>query len=529
MKITVLFWVLLFFLAANVWGQNRCLADDEAKKLVESIRSSSVVTKENKKLRKELLEMREESAKLNTKISQNLDKNRNLIPEANQTDAKNLLRVCQIIKENGWLTKEAIAPDGFDALAFLIGNNKAFQLQRELFPVLVEAAKKSYVGNPLIASLIDNIRVGSGLPQIFGTQAVVRNDVIYLHSLLNEERVDEWRKTYDLPPLANQIRGLERRYLLPVLKMQRVSKSPNLKQKKNDTNSDTAILGISDEENEVLKIDTKLVNLNVRVMTKDLKVPTDVKLSKEDFTVLEDGVEQEIVFFSTTEQPFDLVLLLDFSGSTVEKRSLIKKAAQRFVEYARPTDRISVVVFADEIKIISEFTTDKNALAEKIKNIEMNGGSPIWDSLKFTYENLIKKESVGRRSAVVFMTDGEDYSRKTTFADTMEMVRNYDTTIFPVYLDTGRPSGNWEQRNYRKSQQSLLMLAEETGGQFYKADDAKDLRGVYEQVINDLGKVYSIGYEPKSEIRDGGWRNLTVTLKTKPGLIAKTRLGYYAN
>lgn len=527
MKTLILFLALFFAFAANVSGQNRCLTDEEAKKVIELIKSPAV-TAENKKLRKELLEMREKREELNTKISENVEENRKLIPAANQMGERHLLRVCQIIKETGWLTRDILKDDGFNAFTFIITNNRAYQLQRELIPVLSEAAKKGYIGNPVLASLIDSIRVGSGLPQIFGTEATIRNDVIYLYPLLNEEKVDEWRKIYDLTPLANQIRGLENRFLLPLLKMQRPPLPPNLNRKKNDKNNDTSILGISDDENEVLRIDTKLVNLNVRILTQDLKAPPDLKLSKEDFAVSEGGAEQEIVFFSSVEQPFDLVLLLDFSGSTVEKRGVIKKAAQRFVEMARPADRIAVVAFANEIKIISELTVNKNLLAQKIKDVEMNGSSPIWDSLKFTYENIIKKEGVGRRSAVVFMTDGEDNSKKITFADLMETVRRGDTTIFPVLLAKERPFNEWIEKYRRKARQSLWMLAEESGGQFYKADDAKDLNGIYEQVINDLGRVYSIGYEPKNEARDGGWRNLTVRIKTHPNLIAKTRRGYYA-
>ncbi len=527
MKISAAFLALSFIFVTNLFGQNSCFTAEEAKKVIETVKIPSVAS-ENKPLRKELLKMREEREKLNNKIAENFEKNKKLIPESNLMGEKHLLRVCQIVKENGWLTKDALKEDGFEALKYLITNNKAYKLQQEFLPILAEAAKLGYLGNPLLASMVDSIRIGSRLPQIFGTQATIRNDVVYLYPLLNDEKVDEWRKLYDLPPLAVQIRGLENRYLLPVLKMQRASASPNLKPKSSEKVADTAVLGISNDENDVLKIDTKLVNLNIRILTGDFKIPKEINLSKEDFAVLEDDAEQEVSFFSTTEQPFDLVLLLDFSGLTIDKRDLIKKAAQRFVEYARPNDRIAVVVFASEIKTVSELTTDKNLLTQKIKEIEVNGGSPIWDSLKFTYENIIKKESVGRRSAIVFMTDGEDGSKDITFADLMEIVRVGDTTIFPVYLAGNRFSGEWVERYRRKSQQTLWMLAEETGGQLYKANDVKDLNGIYEQIINDLGKVYSLGYESKNEARDGGWRNLTVKIKTQANLVAKTRRGYYA-
>ncbi|MBS1795159.1 MAG: VWA domain-containing protein [Acidobacteria bacterium] len=528
MKALITILTLLFTLAATAAGQNRCLSSDDAKKVIATIGAAAG---ENEKLRKELLEMRDEREKLNAKIAVDTEKNQKLIPEANQLGQTQLLRVCGLLRENGWPAREAVKEDGFQAFLFLISNSRDPQAQSELLPVLVEAAKKGVLGNSMLASMVDSIRVGSRMPQIFGTQAVVRNNVVYLYPLLNEEKVDDWRKLYDLPPLVTQIRGLEGRYLMPVLKMQVMSGAPMLQRsnKKNAPKSDTDLLGITDDENEPVRVETKLVSLNVRMLTKDLKPPVGLGLTKDDFSVSEDGVEQEIKFFSSTEQPFDLVLLLDFSGSTFERRGLIKKAAQRFVEYARPSDRIAIVVFATEIRVVSELTTDKAALKDKIKDIDVNGGSPIWDSLRFVYDKILKENSVGRRSAVVFMTDAEDGSKTTTFADAMEIVRRHDTTVFPVYLGRLKSFSEYGERAIRKAQQSLWMLAEETGGEFYKADDPGDLKGIYEQVINQIGQVYSLGYEPKNENRDGGWRNLTVTVKTHPDLVVRTRRGYYAN
>lgn len=534
MKTAALFITLFFALAAGVAGQSRCLSPEESKKVIDSINASPSVS-ENKKARREFLEMRETHQKLIEKISADTNKNQNLIPESNQIGIKNLARVCQLLKENGWLTREALLHDGFEAFLFLLTNNKDFQAQQELLPVLVEAAKKNYIGNPLIASFVDSIRVGSKMPQIFGTQAAIRNNVVYLYPILNEEKIDEWRKQYDMPPLAYQIRAFEGRYLMPVVKSHRQPVPPSLQsQKKPDEKtqekpSDTQLLGISDDDTEAITVETKLVNLNVRVLTPDLKVPDGLKLTKDDFTVTENGTEQEIAFFSNTEQPFDLVLLLDFSGSTVEKRGLIKKAAQRFVELARPVDRVAVIAFATDIKVISELTNDKTALNQKIDDIELNGASPIWDSLRFVYNNTFKEKPAGRRSAIVLMTDAEDNSLNTTFADAMEIARRGDTTIFPIYLGAQRTGNDWSDRFTRKSQQMLYMLAEESGGQFYQAKNAGDLRGIYEQVAGELGQVYSIGYEPKNDVRDGGWRALSVKIKTQPKLVTRTRSGYYAN
>jgi len=526
MKRAVIFSaILLSFVVTAAAQDDVCLTPADAKKVIESLDSPAAA--ENKKLRAELLAMREERGKLDAKITGDVQKNQALIPEANQMGVKHLARVCRILKENGWIAKESVSQDGFEAFVFLITNNKNIRAQQELLPVLVEAAKKSLIGNPLLASMVDGIRVGTGLPQIFGTQAAIRNNVVYLHPIQNEEKVDEWRKMYGLLPLAHQIRVFEAQYQMPVLKSQRQPTPPVLTSKKND--GETEILGLSDDEDETISVETRLVNLNVRVLTQGLKAPAGLKLTKDDFTVIENGAEQEIAFFSNTEQPFDLVLLLDFSGSTVEKRGLIKKAAQRFVELVRPGDRVAVVVFASDIKLVSELSGDKQALDQAIRSIQLDGASSVWDSLKFVYDNIFKEKTAGRRSAVVFMTDAEDNSLHTTFADAVEIVRRGETTIFPVYIGEQRGYDKPSAAAIRKQQQMLSMLAEESGGQSYSARNIKDLSGIYEQVVNELGQIYSIGYEPKTDTRDGGWRTLEVRIKNQPNLVTRTRRGYYAN
>lgn len=525
---TSIILALIFMCVSSVFAQNKCLTEAEAKKIIETI-SSPTDSSEKKEIRQEFLKMVAEREKINAKISENYEKNRSLIIEANQMGETHLGRVCEILKESGWLRMKQIQEDGFRAFTYLIMNNKSYQMQRELLPVLIEAGKKGFIGNPLLANLIDNIRIGSNLPQIFGTQATVKNDVIYLYPLLNEEKTDEWRAIYNLPPLIEQIRSFENQYAMPLLKLKMPRAVQKANQKKEEKNSDTALLGIKDEDNEVVNVETKLVSLNIRIQSQDPKNIPNLNFSKDDFTILEDGKEQETAFFSSVDQPFDLVLVLDFSGSTVDKRDLIKKAAQRFVEYARPNDRIAIVAFARQIQLISDLTTDKNALIKGIKSIDLNGSSPIWESVRVAYENIIYKQSQGKRNAIVLMTDGDDNSPKTTFADLFEIVRSHDTTLFPVYLVPDSLDSDWARRASHKHFQSMQMLADETGGQIYRADRIKDLNGIYEQIINDLGKVYSIGYEPKNEIRDGGWRNLEVKVKSHPELNAKTRRGYYAN
>ena len=106
---------------------------------------------------------------------------------------------------------------------------------------------------------------------------------------------------------------------------------------------------------EVLRIETNLVSLNVSVYSNKLRTIVS-NLEQKDFSVFEDGHQEAISFFAATDVPFDLVLLLDLSGSTISKRNLILKSTQRFVEAARPFDRLAIVTFTTETEIVSPLT-----------------------------------------------------------------------------------------------------------------------------------------------------------------------------
>jgi VWFA-related protein len=136
------------------------------------------------------------------------------------------------------------------------------------------------------------------------------------------------------------------------------------------------------------------------------------------------------------------------------------------------------------------------------------------------------------------MTDGFDNSlgvrmeepSTTSFADLVETVRGSDTLIIPIYLDTEAEfSYNTVQRTaYENARRTLMMLADESGGLYYKAKKLEDLKGVYGQVIEDLGKVYSLGYNPTNSKRDGTWRAVKIEIQNQPDLKTRTRPGYYA-
>ncbi|MEZ5425272.1 MAG: VWA domain-containing protein [Pyrinomonadaceae bacterium] len=554
-----LFLLVLAFFGPSVRGQ--CLTAADREKIIRSI-ENPLITKENKKLRREILKMREERLKLNQNIVRNWEKNQKLIAEEIELGKDHLARLCEILKKNGWLDEMAIDQDGVEAVLFLIRNSRATELQRELFPVIVEASKKGLISKTNVASLVDIIRIAQKQTQIFGTQTHIIDELAYLYPLENESKVDEWRKLYGLIPLYDFIKEIEVRYQTPVLKTE--NPPPPVSSGKDETRSDRenlfekeekTLLDLPDETEEVVKIDTKLINLNVRVLDNNLNQPADLNLTKDDFSVLENGRQQEISFFSVTETPFDLILLLDLSGSTVERRDVIIKSARQFVEKARLTDRIGVVTFKDRAEIVADFTSDKELLYEKIKEIRGSGGSKIWDALQFTFDRMIGQTEPKRRTAIVFMTDGVDNSltqiqyypngfpvlrgnfpgnasspSKITFTELLETVRQGETPLFSVYLANETSSDEWTQKVYRQAKRTLQILSDETGGQFYFAKNVRDLEGIYGQVIDDLSKIYLISYQSNiEEDAAGSLRKINVQIKNRPNLIVKTKNGYYVN
>ena len=288
-----------------------------------------------------------------------------------------------------------------------------------------------------------------------------------------------------------------------------------------------------------IRIDTDLVNLSVSVFGRNL-AQTRPALQQNEFAVFENGAPQEISFFASAETPFDLILLLDLSGSTADKLGLIRKSAKRFVNASRPTDRIGVVTFTADVQVISLPTLDHEALKKSIDRIEEpRGGTNFWDALRFVLEHVLSQSRAEhRRHAVIAMTDGVDNAlpdvfgegSTTSFPELIEIVRRSDAIVLPIYLDTEKEAGRHGTplSAYALAQQELIELAALGGNSIYRARKIKDLEGVYSQVVHDLGMVYSLGYRPANRMRDGAWRSVAVQLVGHPELLVRSKPGYYA-
>ncbi|HMF56867.1 MAG TPA: VWA domain-containing protein, partial [Pyrinomonadaceae bacterium] len=293
------------------------------------------------------------------------------------------------------------------------------------------------------------------------------------------------------------------------------------------------------DEGDVIRVDTQLVTVNMNVVDRSTNRGL-TGLTQNDFRLYEEGAEQQIARFESSAAPFNLVLLIDLSGSSREVVNLIKGAALRFVNAARPNDRIAIITFANAPVIISGLTDDRAALRERINLIEQpKGSTKLYDSLAFAIEQVTRDAGNSRRNAIVLMSDGLDSVLPNVEGDgsaidyqqLLSRVREFDGVLYTLWLDTTyEPLSQLDVQDetFDLAHDRMKELAEAGGGIFYEVERLEDLAGAYERVVADLGTVYSLSYTPTNKARDRRWRSIRVVV-SRPNAVARGKRGYYAN
>src|SRR6266852_7736246 len=217
------------------------------------------------------------------------------------------------------------------------------------------------------------------------------------------------------------------------------NRNPNEKQPSSTSQQNAGPEEVS--EGDIVRVNTTLVSIPVSVMDRDGKyIPN---LRKEDFRVWEDGIEQQVAYFASTEKSFTVALMIDTSGSTKFKLGEIQDAAIAFVEQLRPDDRVMVVSFSDKIRTLAQPTSDRNTLRNAIRQTEPGDGTRLYDAV-----DQVINESLNRvegRKAIVLFTDGVDTtSKRATYESTVRDAEELDALIYPVEYDTySDMAGGW--------------------------------------------------------------------------------------
>ncbi len=269
------------------------------------------------------------------------------------------------------------------------------------------------------------------------------------------------------------------------------------------------------DERLLAKVDVNLVELNVSVFDEAGRFAKG--LSKEDFTVLEDGAVQELSAFEFAESlPMALGLVLDGSGSMDKSMPLVKQAATEFVSnLVREKDQGFVIEFRERPTLLAPMTSNRASLIRAIGETRAGGATAFHDSVIL---GLYQFRSLAGKKALVVLTDGKDNHSSTDWPTLKRYARTAGVPIFVVGLDLGLFDMGLKSR--------LKELAEDTGGETFFIGGAKELSDVYRKIETEVRSQYFLSYLTESKKKDDEFRTVEVRL-ARPGLRAKTIRGYF--
>jgi VWFA-related protein len=273
-----------------------------------------------------------------------------------------------------------------------------------------------------------------------------------------------------------------------------------------------------------LRADAYEVRLNATVL--DQSGRSIQTLSKDAFTVYEDGVLQTINSFRHEDLPVSLGLLIDSSGSMYDKRTAVDKAAVDFVRLSNPEDEEFLVDFSWEAFIDQDFTNNIDKLQQGLTFIKSSGGTAIYDALVASADYLAKNAKHPKQVLLV-VTDGEDNASTATLEQTIRRIQDLDgPVIYCVGLLFGEDTDKRESRHARRV---LETLAEQTGGAAYFPKSVNQVDEIAALVAQDIRTQYTISYHSTKSPTLGGYREVHVEAKAKGfgRLSVRTRTGYY--
>jgi Ca-activated chloride channel homolog len=273
----------------------------------------------------------------------------------------------------------------------------------------------------------------------------------------------------------------------------------------------------------------ELVSLNVTVNEAGSnRYATD--LEQAQFEVFEDGVKQEVTYFTKANLPIALCLLLDTSASMESRMQTAQDAAIGFAKRLRQQDLGEVIDFDSRVVILQAFTSEAGLLEQAIRRTSAGGSTSMYNAVYIALKDLKKVVTAAnpddiRRQAIVLLSDGEDTSSLLPFEEVLDLAKRSETAIYAIGLRS--PEGSSAGRGFKEAEFVLKQLAQETGGRAFFPNQISELAGVYEQISAELSSQYTLGYTSKNLKRDGAWRRVLVRVVTRPNLVARTKQGYF--
>ncbi|MGI8746581.1 MAG: VWA domain-containing protein [Bryobacteraceae bacterium] len=276
-------------------------------------------------------------------------------------------------------------------------------------------------------------------------------------------------------------------------------------------------------QDSVFKVNVRLVRLLVTV--KDAAGRLIGSLNRDDFTVTDNGVRQQLAVFERhTEQPLSIALLVDTSASTGIELKYELDSVARFLRAllreGNPDDAVALYSFNWRVTMHSSFTRRLLRLEQGLKQLKSEGGTSLYDALYLASRDLDGREG---RHVLVVVTDGGDTTSSKNFHEALEAAQTSDAVLYPiVVIPITNPAG----RNVG-GENALTTLAAGTGGRVFLPSPGVELDTAFSDIIRELRTQYMLGFYPANiPLTKTRFHALKVTL-SQPGLRALTRNGYY--
>ncbi len=271
----------------------------------------------------------------------------------------------------------------------------------------------------------------------------------------------------------------------------------------------------------VIRKDVDEVRLTATVIDDKQHIVTD--LTRNDFSVFEDGKPQTIISFHHEDIPVSMGIVIDNSGSMREKRAKVNQAALNLVRSSNPQDEVFVVNFNDEYYLDQDFTNDLLKLKEALEKIDARGGTALYEAIVASADHLAKDARLERKVLFV-VTDGEDNASRETLEQAVKQLQEESGPSVYAIGVLG------DEEHPKRAKRALEIIAQRTGGLAFFPRTLDEVDEISKQVAHDIRSQYTIGYKPTTPKSAGGFRTIHVEAKAKGHgkLIVRTKSGYYA-
>jgi len=302
------------------------------------------------------------------------------------------------------------------------------------------------------------------------------------------------------------------------------------------------------DPDDVISVNTSEVLLPVTVRNQDGQFINN--LTRKDFRVFENGIEQPLSDLSLRQAPVDVVLLVDASSSVAENLDDFRRAAEGFAAHLSPDDRVSLIQFDDRVLLLQDWTRSLVQLRRALRRVAPGMFTRFNDAMLLAARDQVPRGNA--RHAIIVLTDGIDSGRGATFEAALRAALQSQTTVYVVSnseIERAKKeaelaallSGSSSAVRFNQlkiddlrlglealaaSERNLAQLTTATGGRVYRPMSFNDLEKVYREVADELRHQYALYYSPLNKKRDGAFRRVRVET-TDPRQRVSARIGYF--